>query len=95
MSNRIFCSDIKMSMSTWVGMIVLLAFAMKNKISYIAVLNGRVHNFQKYSTISNPQTACGGKTKYLNIVYTSSFGDLSYTRQKLEHTPSVPKRMTF
>jgi hypothetical protein len=48
MSNSIFCSDIKMSMSTWVGMIVLLAsFAMKNKISYIAVLNGKVHNFQK------------------------------------------------
>jgi hypothetical protein len=59
-----------------VGIIVLLAsFTMKNTIFYIAVLNGRVHNFQKYTTISNPQTACGGKTKYLNIVCTSSFGD--------------------
>jgi hypothetical protein len=55
MSNRIFCSDIKMSMSTWVGMIVLLAsFAMKNKISYIAVLNCKVHNFQKIFNNKQP-----------------------------------------
>jgi hypothetical protein len=25
-------------------------------------------------------------TQYLDIVYTSSFGDLSYTKQKLEHS---------
>jgi hypothetical protein len=72
---------------------LLASFILKNKIASIAVLNGTVHNLQKYITRSNPQTASAKNTQDLDFVYTSGFGDLYYTKQRLEHS-SIHARLT-